>query len=101
MKTFEDLLRDIGGHPVYTDRGLPVELALFSCFVPDCGYCVLSIPMCFVTEAAQDPGNYTIPIPEKYILEKGWRMCLGFPCVEVPYSSVLGAEIPEEYESWE
>ena len=69
--TIDEYLRDIGGRKA--ERDIPSELKPFSCFVPDSGYCILAIPLCVVDSVgAKDPYLYAVPIPERYVLEKGF-----------------------------
>lgn len=93
------VLRQIMGRRA--NRNVPDELKPYSCFVPDAGYCVLAIPKAFAEESKARPEDYVIPLPEKYVLEKGWTMLDGVPCVDVRYDSLLGAVVDEKYESWE
>ena len=96
----EEILRDIGGRKA-TGRNVPVELAEFACYVPDSGYCIMCIPEIFADESETQAEMYCVPLPEKYVLEKGWRFLdNGFPCVDVPYDEMLGAVVDEKYDTW-
>lgn len=94
------ILKDIGGR-MASGRNVPEELRPFSCFVPDSGYCIMCVPEAFAEKGEKDPENYCIPLPEKYVVEKGYRFLgSGFPCVEVRYDPMLGAVVDEKYDTW-
>ncbi|MBQ7372374.1 MAG: hypothetical protein IJW67_10970 [Blautia sp.] len=95
----ENLLRDIGGR-MASGRKIPEELIPYSCFVPDSGYCIMCIPKVFAEKAEENPARYCVPLPEKYVVDKGYSFVSGVPCVDVQYSRILGAIVPEGYETW-
>ena len=81
--------------------GLPAELQELSYFVQDQGYCIMIIPSSMEEEAwANDPDEYELPIPTKYVLAKGWKIRDGYAIVEVEYDHLVGAKIPDEYYCW-
>lgn len=94
------LCLDIGARPV-SGRNVPDELKPFCCYDPSGGYCIFCVPEMFTEYGEKNPEEYCIPLPEKYVLEKGWRfLSSGIPCVEVPYNRETGAHVDESYETW-
>lgn len=79
---------------------VPEELRPHYAFEPDSGHCIRCVPECFAAEAASsaDPRQYTVPLPVRYVLSRGYRMAAGLPVVDVPYDSFLGARVPEGFE---
>lgn len=42
-------------------------------------------------------GDYAVPLPVRYVLEKGYGVAHGYPVVDVPYDPVFGAQVDEQY----
>lgn len=64
--------------------------------------CVLVVPSAFEANATPDKyWMYEVPIPVRFVLEKGWRPLSGTDAVvvDVPYDKMFGAMVPEGY--WE
>ena len=82
--------------------GLPDELAQFNYWIQDCGRCILSIPESLLAEAETngDLDMYEVPMPVKYVLEKGYRVYKGHIIVAAEYDQILGLNMPEEYNEW-
>nr|MBQ4454409.1 hypothetical protein [Clostridia bacterium] len=98
--TIEEYLRDIGGRKA--EREIPDDLKPFSCYIPDSGYCILAIPLCMVDSVSEkDPFMYAVPMPERYVLEKGYRFQFGLPVVEAEYNDAFGLMVDEQYETWD
>ena len=93
-------LREICGRKT-TGRDVPADLKEYSCFVADAGYCIMCVPEVFADKGEEEPEMYCIPLPEKYVIEKGYRfLSSGIPCVDVEYSPVYGAIVEEKYDTW-
>ena len=98
--TIDDILRDYGGRKV--ERNIPDDLKPFSCFLPDSGYSILAIPECLLPSVDEkDPCQYVVPIPERYVLEKGHRFQFGLPVVDAEYDNALGLVVDKRYETWD
>lgn len=78
---------------------IPEELAHLHCYVLDSGHCILAVPKPLMDEAAADPQMYEVPLPVRFVLDKGWTAIPGTDCicVDVPYDRQLGACVPPEY----
>ena len=100
-KSLQDLnpnmIRKVDDYP-----GLPEELKELCYWVADTGYAIMAIPSDVIGEAwsAMDPEMYEIPMPVKYVLDKGWKHFEGSIVVECKYSHEIGAIIPKGYEEW-
>ena len=97
-------LADLPEAAVHKDnyRGLPQELQEFNYWIVDSGRCVMAVPETLLpeAEAAGDLDLYEVPIPVKYVLEKGYRLYRGHVIVEAGYDPEIGLVIPEGYEEW-
>lgn len=79
-------------------KNTPPELTPFAMYVPDSGYCILVIPHSLRGEDEGGvPFNTSVPIPTKYVLEKGYTIENERVYCDVPYDSEIGADVPEEY----
>lgn len=59
--------------------------------------CVFCIPNQFKEEAKDFPSDYLVPIPQKYLREKGFFVEDGYVYVDVNYSEDFGVDIPDKY----
>lgn len=59
--------------------------------------CVFCIPNQFKDEAKDFPSDYLVPIPQKYLREKGFTVEDGYVYVEVEYNMNYGVVIPDKY----
>lgn len=99
-KSLQDLPQSFVKKVHYSD--LPDELDEFSYWIGDSGYCLTVIPECLIGKAEKS-GNlymYEVPIPVKYVIERGYRFHKGFLVCEVKYDNDIGAIVPPEYDYW-
>lgn len=93
----QNMIRKVDDYP-----DLPEELKELCYWIADSGYSIMAIPDAVIDEAwhAMDPERYEIPMPVKYVLEKGWKWFEG--CIVVPceYSHEIGALIDEQYNEY-
>ena len=59
--------------------------------------CVFCIPNQFKEEAQDFPSDYLVPIPQRYLREKGFTVENGYVYVDVNYSEDFGVDIPDKY----
>lgn len=59
--------------------------------------CVFCIPNQFKEEAKDFPSDYLVPIPQKYLREKGFTVKDGYVYVNVNYDRTFGVDIPDKY----
>ena len=97
-------LADISEAAAHKDncRSLPEEFKGFNYWIVDSGRCVMPAPETLLpeAEAAGDLDLYEVPIPVKYVLEKGYRLYMERVIVEAGYDPEMGLVIPEGYEEW-
>ncbi|RRJ54920.1 hypothetical protein EHV15_35710 [Paenibacillus oralis] len=78
--------------------GLPAELEPFHFYISDTGHSIMAVLEQHWGEG--NPDDYELPVPVKYVLEKGWRIEQGYLIVNAPYDEVFGLDIDEGYEEF-
>ena len=97
--TLEEAMMSI--RAIHVDRDIPFDLKPFACYVPDGGYSIMAIPQCLLPNVDKnDPLMHAVPIPEKFVLEKGYTFQNGLPVVDAEYDRFLGLVVEEKYETW-
>jgi hypothetical protein len=77
---------------------IPEELQKFHYYIADQGHCIVCVLQCHLDEARENGmDDYEIPVPLKYVLEKGYEVEKGYVILNALYNSVFGVEIPEGY----
>lgn len=74
---------------------LPSELEPYHYYISDSGHSIMAV-------LEQDwgtgtPLDYELPVPVKYVIEKGWRIQKGFVIVKASYDSIFGFDIDDTY----
>ena len=77
---------------------MPEELKHLHYYVADTGHAIMAVPKCF--EGAAKAGKYweyEVPLPVKYVIEKGWEKIDGTDAVtvDVEYDDMLGVMVPD------
>ncbi len=77
---------------------LPDELKPYHYYLLDCGHSIMCILETHLEEA-QKAGmdDYEVPVPVKYVLEKGYRFAGGYVVVEAEYDSEIGLMVDDKY----
>ena len=97
-KSLEDLdqsmIRKVDDYP-----GLPEELNEYCYHISDSGYSIMAIPEVLIKEHFGDMElwQYEVPMPVRYVLEKGYKKFEGYLVVEAKYDDELGLMVDEEY----
>lgn len=80
--------------------GLPEELKEYCYYIADAGYSIMAIPEVFLKEhfGSMDLWEYEIPMPVKYVLEKGYRFFEEYVIVQADYDNETGLIADEKYE---
>lgn len=83
-------------------KELPDDISHLHCYVSDGGHSILAVPQPLMDEAKGRYTLYEVPLPVKYVLEKGWQHIDDTDCiaVDVPYNNTFGAEVPDGYEEF-
>ncbi|MDE5695797.1 MAG: hypothetical protein K2I96_00035 [Lachnospiraceae bacterium] len=81
-------------------NGLPTELDEFNYYYNDgdTGHVIMAVPESLLAEAEIN-GNldmFECPVPCRYILEHGYKLCKNHVIVDVPYG-MFGIDIDERY----
>jgi hypothetical protein len=77
---------------------LPKELEFYHYYILDSGHsimCVLEVHLAEAIKIGMD--GYEVPVPVKYVLEKGYRIVDGYVIVDAEYDDVLGLVVDEKY----
>lgn len=96
-KSLEDLspsmVRKVDDYP-----GLPAELAEYSYWIADSGYSIMAIPEVLLRDHFGDMElwEYEVPMPTRYVLEKGYRFFEGYVVVQAEYDREMGLVIDDE-----
>ncbi|WP_031539338.1 hypothetical protein [Bacillus sp. MB2021] len=80
---------------------LPKELDYYYVWLPDCGHSIMCVLSQHIDDARKgEITDYMLPIPVKYVLEKGY--IVHPDCIEVKAQYVLpmGLYIDGDYEEW-
>ena len=79
---------------------MPDEIRRWATMRPDTGLvlCINCIPECLREEAQKAEHMYIVPVPLRYVLEKGYSVnSSGYIYVDAEYNRISGLNIPEEY----
>lgn len=80
---------------------LPKELVYYYVWLSDCGHSIMCVLSQHIDEARKgDISDYMLPVPVKYVLEKGYTVHPD--CIEVTAQYILpmGLYIDGDYEEW-
>ena len=80
-----------------TYAGLPSELESYHYYVSDSGHCIMCVLECHLKEAEGHMDDYELPVPIKYVLEKGYRFVDDFVVVDAKYGLPLGLDVNDKY----
>ncbi|MCG8541871.1 MAG: hypothetical protein MJA82_18310 [Clostridia bacterium] len=79
-------------------KELPSELEPYNYYVLDSGHCIMSVLQVHLEEAKEsNMDDYEIPLPVRYVLDKGYKFVEGYVVVEAEYSSDFGVVVDEKY----
>lgn len=78
-------------------KKLPDELEKYYSYEVDCGHSIWAIPQCLLNEAEDCMDEYMLPVPVKYILEKGYKIHKNHIICDVIYDEIVGLKIKSEY----
>ena len=82
--------------------GLPENLKEFNYYFQECGHSIMAIPKCLLKNAIHCNAldDFEIPIPVKYVLEKGYKMYKGHVVCDVKVDVVRGITFAQGYEEF-
>ena len=62
----------------------------------------MSIPQCLFIDAKENGyDDYDVPLPVRYVLEKGYKIIDNRVIVDVPYDNMLGAMVDDKYNEFD
>lgn len=74
---------------------IPQDIIGHHVYILDSGHSI----MCVLKEHWDkgDPDDYEIPVPVKYVLEKGYQRISDYVIVDAPYDQFIGLDVSDEY----
>ncbi|MFZ3132736.1 MAG: hypothetical protein WA125_16945 [Desulfosporosinus sp.] len=82
--------------------GIPADIIAHHVYLLDAGHSILCVLTQHWDDATKgDPNGYEVPVPVKYVLEKGYKISGDFIVVDAPYDSDFGLDVPDEYYEYE
>ena len=90
----QSMIRKVDDYP-----DLPKELAEYCYWLADAGTCIMCVPEVLLKEhfGSMDLWNYEVPVPVRYVLEKGYKFFESYVVIVADYDKNRGLVIPEEY----
>ncbi|MCK9324469.1 MAG: hypothetical protein M0P69_03140 [Bacteroidales bacterium] len=76
---------------------LPEELKPYHAYLLDGGHAIMCVLELHLAEASGQMDGYEVPVPVKYVLEKGYRFVGGYVIVEADYDSEIGLTVDDKY----
>jgi hypothetical protein len=76
---------------------LPDELGPYHYYLLDAGHSIMCVLECHLDEAKGNMDNYEVPVPIKYVLEKGYRFVDGYVIVAATYDRNIGLDVDDKY----
>jgi hypothetical protein len=77
---------------------MPDELLNYHYYISDAGHSIMCIPECLLEEAKKGDMNlYEVPIPVKYVLERGYRKEGDFIIIDAEYRLPYGLIVDDKY----
>lgn len=95
-KSLEDIMHMVSKKPYH--KVMPKELEPYHYFLLDSGHCIMCVLERHLDEAKETcMDDYEIPIPIKYVLEKGYRIINGYIIVDADYDDSFGLNVDVKY----
>ena len=97
MDLDQSQIRKVDDYP-----NLPAELREFCYWLSDSGYSIMAIPEALIKEhfGEMELWNYEVPVPVKYVLEKGWKFFEGYVIVQAEYDDEIGLFVEDKYNEY-
>lgn len=95
-KSLQDIAHMVQKRP-YPDE-LPDLLRPYHYYILDSGHCVMCVLKQHLEQALKsDMFDYEVPIPVKYVLQKGYEVINNHIIVDAQYDRTLGLIVDEKY----
>ena len=92
LKDIKHMVKDVPYPYIMPDKLLPYHYYLL-----DAGHSIMCVLKCHLKEAQKDMDLYEVPVPVKYVLQKGFEIKNGYIIVDANYDSTLGLMVDEKY----
>jgi len=76
---------------------MPDELQPYHYYILDSGHAIMCVLQVHLKEATGNMDDYEVPVPVKYVLEKGYRFVDGYVVVDADYSMEIGLIVDDKY----
>ena len=76
---------------------IPDELKPYHYYLLDCGHSIMSVLELHLAEAEGNMDDYEVPVPVKYVLEKGYRFVDGYIIIKAEYDPEYGLTVDDKY----
>lgn len=107
-KEIEEIIKETEKMDAYMTRPykykgfLPSELKKHHVYYIDGGHGIKCVLNNHLAEALKtDMRIYLVPVPVKYVLEKGYRIINGYVVCDAPYDKFVGLIVEEKYREYE
>lgn len=94
-KSLQDIAHMVKNKP-YPGQ-LPDELKPYHYYLLDAGHSIMCVLETHLAEAQSNMDDYEVPVPIKYMMEKGYRFMDGYVVVEAEYSMEIGLIVDDKY----
>ena len=99
-KSLEDIQHMV--NTVFYPGRIPADIISHHVYLLDAGHSIMCVLRKHWNDATkEDPNDYEVPVPVKYVLEKCYQIEGDFVIVDAPYDSELGLDVSEEYYEYE
>ena len=93
LQDIKHMVRDIP-YP----QPLPPEIEPYHVYLADAGHSILCVLEMHLEEANGEMDRYELPVPVKYVRERGYRIQDGYIIVEANYDPFWGLDVGEGYD---
>lgn len=98
-KSLQDIAHMVQRRP-YPGQ-LPKELQPYHCYLLDSGHSIICVLETHLEEAQKTSmDDYELPVPVKYVLEKGYRFDGQYIIVDAEYNEELGLMVDDKYHEY-
>lgn len=95
-KSLQDIAHRVGNRP-YPGQ-LPEELRPYHYYLLDAGHSIMCVLETHLKEAQKsNMDDYELPVPVKYVLEKGYWFVNGYVVVSADYDNEIGLLVDDKY----
>ena len=98
-KSLQDIAHMVQRRPY--SRKLPEELRPYHYYMLDAGHSIMCVLEAHLEKAQKTSmDDYELPVPVKYVLDKGYRFVGGYILVDAEYDSLIGLIADDKYSEY-